>query len=452
MGDNRLKIVRPPARRLSSAIPSAVSTYTRLLTSHLARHKVLPRLHALYLARDGDFTEGQRLALERLDRIRTEGMLHAERKCRKLAMGQVSYSPEVDHARKTRALWHLVVRKRRGKRVSSSLIRRKAKQLQIPCPLSVTLAQAKLRFQEADAAYDSLKQRAPSLCHEFLQDRAANKSGTVPAEAQKAAQRLLTHERQREEARRLKRILGRTQGGAISRIEVEENGDFVEMTTQEDVEHHTMEMCNARFHLTRDTPFMQEPMRSELGPLGVNTPAVHAILQGTYHIPNECDAFTREFIETIMASSPVNPANRISCEITKEDFQSFWRGCKEQTSSSISGCHYGHYKVAATNNTLSEIHALFTELAVTGGAPLSRWAQGLSCMLEKEAGVIKVNKLRAILLMEADFNFFNGLMFAKRMMQQVEQRDAMPVECYGSRHNHEAIEVAINRRLVTDLL
>ena len=371
MGDNRLKIVRPPARRLSSAIPSAVSTYTRLLTSHLARHKVLPRLHALYLARDGDFTEGQRLALERLDRVRTEGMLHAERKCRKLAMGQVSYSPEVDHARKTRALWHLVVRKRRGKCVSSSLIRRKAKQLQIPCPLSVTLAQAELRFQEADAAYDSLKQRAPSLCHEFLQDRAANKSGTVPAEAQKAAQRLLTHERQREEARRLKRILGRTQGGAISRIEVEENGDFVEMTTQEDVEHHTMEMCNARFHLTRDTPFMQEPMRSELGPLGVNTPAVHAILQGTYQIPNECDAFTREFIETIMASSPVNPANRISCEITKEDFQSFWRGCKEQTSSSISGCHYGHYKVAATNNTLSEIHALFTELAVTGGAPLS---------------------------------------------------------------------------------
>jgi len=226
----------------------------------------------------------------------------------------------------------------------------------------------------------------------------------------------------------------------------------VEMTTQEDVEHHTMAMCHARFHLTRDTPFMQEPMRSELGPLGVNTPAVQAIMQGTYQIPAECDEFTRDFLETIMASSPINSANRISCEITKEDFQSFWKKCKEQTSSSMSGCHYGHYKVAATNDLLSEVHALFTELAVTGGAPLSRWAQGLSCMLEKEAGVIKVNKLRAILLMEADFNFFNGLMFAKRMMQRVEQRNAVPMECYGSRRNHEAIEVAVNRRLVTDLL
>jgi hypothetical protein len=54
-----------------------------------------------------------------------------------------------------------------------------------------------------------------------------------------------------------------------------------------------------------------------------------------------------------------------------------------------------------------------TELAVTGASPLACWEMGLSCMLEKAAGVIKVEKLWAILLMEADFNFCNGLiMFA----------------------------------------
>jgi hypothetical protein len=74
--------------------------------------------------------------------------------------------------------------------------------------------------------------------------------------------------------------------------------------------------------------------------------------------------------------------------------------------------HYGHYKAASSHDTLSEIHALMTELAVTGASPLARWEMGLSCMLEKAAGVIKVEKLRAILLMEADFNFCNGLMFA----------------------------------------
>jgi hypothetical protein len=73
-------------------------------------------------------------------------------------------------------------------------------------------------------------------------------------------------------------------------------------------------------------------------------------------------------------------------------------------------------------------------------------------MLEKEAGVIKVDKLWAILLMEADFNFFNGLMFAKRMMDCAESLGKLPIECYGSRKNHEAIEVALNRRLIADLL
>jgi hypothetical protein len=73
-------------------------------------------------------------------------------------------------------------------------------------------------------------------------------------------------------------------------------------------------------------------------------------------------------------------------------------------------------------------------------------------MLEKMAGVIKVEKLRAILLMEANFNFFNGLMYAGRMMHQAELLHRIPAECYGSRKNHEAIEVAVNWRLVADLL
>ena len=54
-----------------------------------------------------------------------------------------------------------------------------------------------------------------------------------------------------------------------------------------------------------------------------------------------------------------------------------------------------------------------TELAITSEVPLQCWQSGLSVMLEKQKGIFSVDKLHAILLMEADFNFFNGLMFAK---------------------------------------
>ena len=74
---------------------------------------------------------------------------------------------------------------------------------------------------------------------------------------------------------------------------------------------------------------------------------------------------------------------------------------------SLAYTSYGHYKAAAHSDLLSEIHALMTELAVTGGTPLAHWESGLSVMLEKQKGVIQVDKLRAILLMEADFNFYH---------------------------------------------
>jgi GTP cyclohydrolase III len=94
-------------------------------------------------------------------------------------------------------------------------------------------------------AYDALKRHAPAYRYEFLCDRAANKAGDVPVDAQKAATRMLQQEKQRSEARHLKRVLAKVQGGAITRIEVLVDGVYVEKTEQADVEQHTMEMCSA---------------------------------------------------------------------------------------------------------------------------------------------------------------------------------------------------------------
>ena len=68
-------------------------------------------------------------------------------------------------------------------------------------------------------------------------------------------------------------------------------------------------------------------------------------------------------------------------------------------------------------------------------------------MLEKTENDIRVEKLRAILLMEADFNFVNKLIFGHRMIQQCENYRRFPDELYGSRNRRSANEVAINRRL-----
>jgi hypothetical protein len=242
----------------------------------------------------------------------------------------------------------------------------------------------------------------------------------------------------------LHQVLGRAMGGTISRVSFISNDDVIEGHTQDEVECPTLDKCYNRFQLTKGTPPMMEPLCSELGYLGT-TDAAHQILASTFIPPLGVDAITREFLVALQATTPLDPSNCISCKIIHHDFQQHWRKAREHTSSSLSGLHYGHYKAAADSNYLSEVHALMTELAVIGGAPFLWWWQsGLSVMLKNQKGVHRINNLRAILLMEADFNFYNGLMFAKRMVDRAEQNSWIPQEIYGRRKNHEAIEVALN--------
>jgi hypothetical protein len=122
---------------------------------------------------------------------------------------------------------------------------------------------------------------------------------------------------------------------------------------------------------------------------------------------------TVEFIQSLRLAEPLTDEDMIPVTVSIEDFQAYWKAVKERTSSSMSGLHFGHWKAAALDDELSEIHAVFTEIAVSAGYSPSRWQQGLSVMLEKTKACRVPEKLRAILLMEADLNFANKLFFGK---------------------------------------
>jgi uncharacterized protein (UPF0332 family) len=101
------------------------------------------------------------------------------------------------------------------------------------------------------------------------------------------------------------------------------------------------------------------------------------------------------------------PEDSVDCIITKKAWQHRWTRAKEKTSSSESTLHFGQYMAGATSDTISHFHALKSSIVLLRGVSLSRWSRGLSVMLEKEFGNNLLSKLRAILLMEADFNTAN---------------------------------------------
>ena len=76
-----------------------------------------------------------------------------------------------------------------------------------------------------------------------------------------------------------------------------------------------------------------------------------------------------------------------------------------------------HYKAAGNSDYLSEVHTRTLGLITKTGVVPGRWSKGLSVIPEKIAGVALVTKLRAILLMEADFNCHNRLIFGDRMIK-----------------------------------
>jgi len=106
----------------------------------------------------------------------------------------------------------------------------------------------------------------------------------------------------------------------------------------------------------------------------------------------------------------------VSKSLSRKDYKRYWKKAKERTSSSFSSLHFGHWKVAADDDFLAEIHSLICDIALDSGYSLLRWQSGLTIMIKKKAGVIQVDKLWAILLMEADFNFTNKLIVGSRMV------------------------------------
>ena len=226
--------------------------------------------------------------------------------------------------------------------------------------------------------------------------------------------------------------------------------DYTEYDNQANVERAIIQNNSTCFHLTEGTPVMQEPLLSDLGYFG-DTMVAQQILDGTYECPDGMDDYTREFLQSLQQSRHISPDEQIDTDITKEDFQAYWKKAQERTSSSMSGLHFGHYKAAVKSALLSEMHSVFTHIAVNTGFSPMRWQRGLMVMLEKKEGLIHISKLRATLLMEADFNFSNKLIFGWRMMHFAEDHNDIPFECYGSHQDHKAIDIALNRQLISNI-
>jgi hypothetical protein len=79
------------------------------------------------------------------------------------------------------------------------------------------------------------------------------------------------------------------------------------------------------------------------------------------------------------------------------------------------------------------MHAAKLTLAASTGVPLACWGNGLTVLPKKVFGNIYIDKMQAICLLEADYNWLNKFVFAKQMMDKAFERDIIPVEQFAKR-------------------
>ena len=82
---------------------------------------------------------------------------------------------------------------------------------------------------------------------------------------------------------------------------------------------------------------------------------------------------------------------------------------------------------------------------------LERWSRWMSVMLKKTLGVTLVTKLQAILLVEADFNATNKILYGVRMMGQARSYNLMPDEIYIEK-NRMADDGTLTKTLFFDMV
>ena len=155
----------------------------------------------------------------------------------------------------------------------------------------------------------------------------------------------------------------------------------MERTAQDAVKQGIFsEVHNKRYTLAGEAPICNGDLFQDFGYL-TNTPASHAVLDGTYKMPPESDPATAELFAEIARIRKLIPKDSMSITITPCQWKHYWQVVNEETSSSESGLHFGHYKVGRLLDIIAHYHAARVTVTLAHVSLLTAFAESVGNML-----------------------------------------------------------------------
>ena len=440
------------ARRLKLKDPRIRKKYQETLKKLYKIHKVVEKVVELNsIPVEYPILPEIARKFEKIDRIRVECMKHAEKKCRKFKTGKIPWSPEVTEKLRIIELWTLVAKRLRGCKVNARTILRKKIAAQYDGETNITYEQACANLTEGYKQYRTVIKDSSERRTTFINDLAFAKAEEGNITASKAIKRMEEGEVQRRSWERIHRMDGSARtGSGLSKIICRNKDNLPEEQIEEgEIVKGCLIENERRFTQSNNTTLRKSPMKEDLGLLGIGEEG-DRILEGSYKVPEGVEEVVQDVLNNLKEVDNIK-VRKQPIPITCKQHKKGWEKVKERTSSSPSRLHVGHWKCGSMDDLINWVNTSMINIPYLSGYSPKRWQRGINVMLEKIKGNCIVEKLRTILLYEADFNLMNKHV-GRHMMSIAEKALILAKEQYGSRKKKSAITHALNKRLTFDIL
>ena len=446
LGDDLYIIPPPQQRRLQLHDSRTVTRFNSRCAKHLRCNNI--HILATSILQQCSYPPSASLPLQmtNLDIQLGRAIASANKHCRHIRTGMIPFTPEFKRINDERRFWLLLIRRYHGRRISHTTIRRLATRVRIYQYNHIDLSELKHRLHQARRKYIEYTRRAKTARTAFLESLAAASAEAQNKPKSRILRRILHDEEQRCQNRSSQSIFKKTKRQNLDSIEVFHEGQWVEVTQPSQITEELRRMNDAKYSSTNDTPLMTPIYIDRIGYLGERDGA-KAILNGTFTPPPDEDIATVQMLEAMFRPEDVST---LPTAITPLQYQEAWKRVKEGKSSSISGRHFGVYKAVCQDKYLLPIFTNAFNIPFVSGEPYERWSKFLSVMIPKASGSRQVDKLRSLVLGEADWNLGGRIHVNRGMMRQSELKNMLPAEHYGGRKHHRALDAVLNKRLVLD--
>jgi hypothetical protein len=452
-------------RGLISRQPATIRKYKAKLHKHMMEHNIFNKLQTVS---PWDTSQKQWNDIEKIDKQWTIGCLNAEEAVRSRKTGK--WSTKIHYIAWQIRYWK-ISRSQSFTKTDHTPQLEKIRQC-LPEEIRDSLVKTttyRAHIHKLKKELQKVKVDETTHRRNMLEDLANAQALKMNTAAETEIRNLIRREDRRTQFRYIKNAFKPFQQSQIHRILVPDpEGEILidsnqgattwkAITDPQTMKSTVLQYNKNHFRNANNTPFMQSPL-TEMFSNGF-THEAQQLIDGSLDIES---IPTTSLIKAVLKQIQNTRLPVFQSDILKEDVDNAIRKWREETTTSPSGRHLGHYKslqaadgilqdptdpTIPIGDQIMQAHVDLLNIIVQSSYSLIRWRKIDSMMLEKIPGTPRIDKLRVIHIYEADYNLFCRIFWAKRMMQHAESNNYISDSQYGGRAGRKAMDMVLQKQL-----